>query len=348
MTVYFARPNLVDLGDATGYSLASGGPSANAKPTYAGDTVIFDANSGPRRTIGGYFTAYAVQMLMSVSMDFTSQIHLTKDSTLMGSVQGVVLDIYNGNNTGTTYSLEASRCLIGDLGVRFGGDGYWQIVGNLTTTGQIYVAGSSYTQYLYFTDYANVTCGSISVTGAAGSSCIFTGYGINLIVTGAPSSSGGTVCGIANVNAVNPNSLTLTDKSAMVKGVLLSDTWNFTNDTSTGQGTGGVQFNGNTNFSTFNGGKGAVNIFTASATYTATNWIMDGSGQYNIIKSTSTTPATLAKSGGGTIAANFCNFNYINCSTSPATTIRATNSKLTGGGTGITLVGMTSRFMPFF
>jgi hypothetical protein len=350
MTILYARPNLVDLGDVTGYSLTSGGPSANKTPTNALDTLVFDSNSGPRRSIAGYLPGYAVQLLMSVPMDIVGTVNLTKDSVLMGTVGGVTLQGYNGNSFDNIYHLDASQCVVGSQGLAMSGDTYWQLQGNFTTIGQIRIYGGTFDEYLYCTDGSTITCNTIFVTGSSPTTngTLFTGNGINLVVTGADNGTSVT-CNIANINAPGQVSITFTDKSSTLKTTLLgSATWNFTNDTGNAQGTGGVQFNGAVSFGTFNGGKGAINIFNAGSFYTATTWNLDGSGQYTVLKSTSTTPVQLGKPAGGTIAANFCNFNYINCATSPLTLIRATNSKLTGGGTGITLVGMTSRFMPFF
>jgi hypothetical protein len=347
MAFLYVRPNLVDFGDSTGYSLTSGGPSANRLPSFASDTVVFDSNSGPRRTISG--TLPIVQLLMTVSMDLVNVVQLTKDSYLWGSVPGVILSgVYNDNSFSNVFELGAGQCTIGSQGLKFDGDGYWRISGPLTTTGRLAVDAGSGTQYLYCSDGFSITCGSISVTG--GSGVLFVGTSLNLTVTGAPSSSGGNVCNIQHINGTSTNTIAITDKSALVKGIVLADgAWSVTNNTGNGQGTGGIQLNSNPTFGIFDCGKNAaVTTFVGGNQVVATNWIMDGSGQYSIVKSSSTTPVTLAKSGGGTIAANFCNFNYINAATSPATAIRATNSKLTGGGTGITLVGMTSRFMPFF
>jgi hypothetical protein len=352
MATYYARPNLMDLGDVTGWSLTSGGPSANAKP---GDislgTAIFDSNSGPRRTITGGF-GYAAQVIMSVPMDFAATLKLMGDCILKGTAKGVQLTGYGGNdNNSNIYTLDASQCVIGSSGLDMWSiECYWKLVGNLTTTGQISIIDTTDKHYLYSTPGSTITCSYIILSGTDGSGVpmvvLFTGGSLNLVLTGAANSN------LPNVNSPGTITVTVTDQSATVKTLSLAagTSWSIINNTGNGQGTGGLQLGGGaTSFGTFDCGKNAaVTIFPTGVTYAATSWIMDGSGQHNLIKSITTTPATLAKTGGGTIAANFCNFNYINAATSPATAIRATNSKLTGGGTGITLVAQTSRFMPFF
>jgi hypothetical protein len=359
-TTYYARANLNDLGDATGYSLTSGGPSAGVKPAlYYNDIVIFDQNSGPSRSISGAWVNSGVQLQMLASsnpMDFAGALYLTKDCIVKGTAAGIVLCGSGSAFNGASYNLDASQCVVGAQGLRMAsGDSYWTIVGNFTTTGGITLSGTSYDQDLFFTAGAIITCSAISVTGSGTNSyaTLYTGYGITIVVTGAPPNNGGNVCNISSMNGPGTTTVILTDKGPMAKSVLLLNaagvSWNFVNNTGNGQGTGGVQFNTTHVFSTYDCGKGAVNNFGGGYSYTAANWIMDGAGQYNTIVGfviNNVTAASLIKSGGGTIAANFCSFSAINATGSPATAIRATNSKMTGS-TGITLVGQTSRTMVF-
>jgi hypothetical protein len=352
MTTYYARANLNDLGDTTGYSLTSGGASAGAKPSSYLDNLIFDQNSGPTRTItGSPGRGYigGVDMTNSNPMNFTGLLSLRGNSVLKGTVYKVEL---NGNTTtdGTQigYTLDASQCVVGNGGLTFGfTPANWTLRGgSFTTTGEVYVYDSTDSVAL-FAQNMTMTCAAISVVSHG---TLYAGLGgLNLIVTGIQ----GSFTSAVTLNSVNGSigSLTVTDTSSAIKTVSISGlTLAFANNTGNAQGTGGVQFGSNSNhtFTTFDAGKGATTIFPAGYSFTATNWILDGAGQYNTLKSTSTTLATLGKAGGGTIAANFCNFNYLGTVSSPATTVRATNSKSTGSSGGIVLVPQTGRGLQFF
>jgi hypothetical protein len=348
MTTYYARPNLNDLADTTGYSLTSGGPSAGAKPANYLDKLIFDQNSGPTRTItGSTGRGYigGVDMTNSNPMNFTGLLSLRGSSVLKGTVYKVEL---NGNTTtdGTQigYTLDASQCVVGNGGLTFGfTPANWTLSGSsFTTTGEVYVYDSTDSVAL-FAQNMTITCAAISVVSHG---TLYAGLGgLNLVVTGIQGSFSTAV----TLNSVNGSigSLIVTDTSSAIKTVNITGlTMAFVNNTGNAQGTGGVQFGSNSNhsFTTFDAGKGAITIFPATYTHTANNWIFDGAGQYNQIKSSTSSATYLMRAGNTTIAANFCSFTSISVS---ATTIRATNSKMVGC-TNITLVPQTGRGLQFF
>jgi hypothetical protein len=352
MTTYYARANLNDLGDATGYSLTSGGPSAGVAPTNPADRLIFDQNSGPTRTITGVipgtYNTIAVDMTNGNPMNFTQPLKLGGSSVLKGTVPGLILSGINQASGAAAYTLDASQCIVGTSGMTMSlAPVYWQLVGgSFTSLGPVTLPTGGSDTYQLAAQNMTLTCASISAAASPASFLMGLG-GLTIVVTG----SSGTVATLA-ASAVNASSYTLvlTDAGPNVKQVNLSAfPLNFTNNTGNAQGAGGVLFGtaGNATFSTFDAGKGAITTFQAGYVYTATNWILDGAGQYNQIKSSSPTVATLTKSGGGTVAANFCNFSYIAVSGSPVTNIRATNSKMVGC-TGITLVPQTGRGLQFF
>jgi hypothetical protein len=354
MTTYYARANLNDLGDTTGYSLTSGGPSAGARPSTSSDNLIFDQNSGPTRTITGSTTGlYFGGLIMSLGnpMNFTGTLNLLGNSVLKGTVYGLVLNGQTDSNGNViAYHLDATQCVVGDGGVKSNySPAYWVLDGStFVTTGEIYLNDS--TSYVTLAaQNMTVTCGAITVTDH-GRLSAGTG-GLNLVVTRTQGIFGAVVSMQAAVVNGSIGSLTVTDTSSAIKTVNITGlTMAFVNNTGNAQGTGGVQFGSSSNhtFTTFDAGKGATTLFIGGYSFTATNWILDGSGQYNTLKSTSTTLATLGKAGGGTIAANFCNFNYLGTVSSPATTVRATNSKSTGSSGGIVLVPQTGRGLQFF
>jgi hypothetical protein len=355
MATYYARANLNDLNDATGYSLTSGGPSAGVRPSGSTELIIFDQNSGPTRTISGSCPGmYGSPIDMSTGnpMNFTSSLTLTGSSTLKGTALGVTLSGINQSAGASPYSLDASQCLIGTGGLyMIYSPVYWSLIGGIfTTAGAITIPSSGSDQSVLYAQNMTLTCASIYAPYTPAKLSLGTG-GTTIVITGAGAASGTSSVVTLGDNAVNSGGFTLvlTDTGPYIKPVdiTVATPFNFTNNTGNGQGTGGVSFiRGGSTFATFDAGKGAVTTFLSSYAYTAANWILDGAGQYNQIKSSSTTTATLTKSGGGTVAANFCSFSYLTVSGSPLTTIRATNSKM-ASCTGITLVGQTSRTMVF-
>jgi hypothetical protein len=354
MTMY-ARANLMDFNDKTGWSLTSGGPSANALPSgYEG--IVFDQNSGPSRTITGNVSlgvAYvsSFDMTNSAPMTFTAiqRIQSGGLSTLKGTFAGG-LQFWNGGGT-DAHHLDASQAIVASY--QGSGDSAVVLMGDLVVTGGITLSGSTFNQSLYANGY-NITCAALSSTGAgtdsngASTKSYFSMSSGVLTLTG----TGAVLSIAANSGYLNGTTVVVTDQSDAVKTVSAPSIsiGTLINNTGNGRGTGGINlYSGPMTFGTFDAGKAmAVTAFNGGSAYSATNWILDGSGQLLTLKSNTTSAnAILIKNGGGTIAANFCNFSYITMGGSPATTARATNSKM-NNSTGITLVGQTSRAMVFF
>lgn len=357
MTLY-ARANLGDMNDTTGWSTTSGGPSAGRAPS-GYEKLIFDQNSGPSRTITGVVTAGSRQisgldMTNSNPMNFTGGFLIGGNSVLKGTFGPMQLWSAGGATKASPFTLDASQAVIASLTTY--GDNYTTLTGDLTVTGGINFTSSGYSDAYLTAQGHNITCSSFNCSGSGTDSsgtfyqAWFNLGGGTLTVTGSNASTGGSVLtgGGGGFYSSGGGTIILTDTSNAVKNVNFLGGGNFVNATGNGRGTGGVNFTMASSWGTFDGGKaGAVNTFRSDATYTATNWILDGSGTLITLKASGTTAAILAKSSAGTIPANFCNFSYIAAAASPATAIRATNSKMSNS-TGVTLVGMTSRSMPFF
>jgi hypothetical protein len=125
MATYYALPTLSVWGSTSGWSLTSGGADAGVAPD-TGDIAIFDANSGPARTItlASYFIAN-LQNLSGRTFTFsgTADFYITSGSTgaidLSNCVFLVRVYMY-GNTSGGSRNLRAVNASLQDLTILLG------------------------------------------------------------------------------------------------------------------------------------------------------------------------------------------------------------------------------------
>lgn len=356
MATMYAIPALTSWNTAGGWSATSGGASNGTYPA-SGDTVIFDANSGPSRTITLPVNSYAANMNTTGAAAMTFSGTLTVFCSYGGTINLTgSTSITSINATGITSSnttimyINAPNVTIGSLVL----NGCVSFSSSITITGVITMnsLGDSTNGYYPYTlsgNGANVTCGSLySAVVASASATVDFGYG-TWTFTGAVMNSN-YVLYLSSVSVVNGSS---TVKFSYGAGVTTTPNIfsNFPSNTNVwvaNTGTVAAYFNFAFTCYSFRVDPGCTVKFATSGSYTATSWQITGTPAFPITLSSTTagTQGTLAKAGGGTAYFDYCSLKDLNGS--PAGSIVARGSTNAGNVTNITFFKARPNLFTYF
>ena len=360
---------MLDFEDASGWSLSSGGPSMgkslSRNNTYDYD-VIFDANSGPSRTITGRLQVTSIDMSGSKPMVFEGMpsafvadcLAVSESSTINGTVQAV--RVIRGTSAQT---LKTLKLVAGTVLDRLSVAGIWQLASPLVVTTELTIQNAQLTDTTFYARGFPVSCGSFHFASNHESYlCRVYLEGANLEVLKSVGVTAPAVLHM-NTNVSGGNgagmvfdhgggSIFVRDKTAAIKVINARgfNFGNFVNDTEGGLEWASIGSGVTFSFVSYDAGKNTVNRFPQAHYFTAATWIMDGAGQYTTIQMTTTTGTRpiITKSGGGQITANYCKFQNISVQT--GTNIKALNSVDLGGNTGTAIAYsfVNSRFLSHY
>ncbi len=322
---------------AGNWSSTSGGASNGSYPQGT-DDVVFDANSGPSRTItiSGTPQIKSLTTVGANAMTFgTTQLSVFGSVNLTGTTSFAYLFC---GSASTDYSVTFGNCTIGTLYIDCGS---WtaSLGSNVTLTTQLTVNAGTFNGNTY-----NITTPQIILQGGT----------LNM------SSSLWTVTGSGNNTFSNNGGCTIVPGTSTLKFTysgssdieFYSSAKTYGNLWVARSGSGSFKFNllatnnGNT-FANIKISAGSNVILPANATTTASSFTIDGTGAViNLISGSTGTAATLAKSGGGTVYVDYCSIKDITAS--PSSTFYARNSTNVSGNTNWTFIPGNSKFMTFF
>lgn len=322
----FARSALTVWDNATtgGWSNASGGADNGLVPTSA-DNVVFDASSGPARTIvcDGSGACNNLTTVGANAMVFsTSTMPISGNADLSGMTSA---------------------------GIQFVGSGARTLKGQSVAFGNVTCGASTTLTLLSDMSCSSLSYGSTSTFNANGFNVTIpaflgSGFGSLTLGSGVWTLTGtGTIFTPASTTITTGSTIKITDTSATLKS--FSGTQTYNNLVVSGGGAGfGV---GTTTFNNVTLAAGASLTVSAGATLTVASLTADGTGAPITIKSfTSGSAAGLTKSGGGTVYVDYCSIKDITAS--PGSTFFARNSTNVSGNTNWTFIPGNSRFMAFF
>lgn len=337
MTTMYARSALVDWDDTTvgGWSNSSGGASNGTVPQST-DSVVFDANSGAARTIGGGvgngkcldLTTTGSNAMVLSTVDCYGHCNLS-----------AMTSIANLYMRGASKNLTLGSCVITNVILVYAAASNMTLQSNLTLTGNnsyLYVEGS------FIANGYNVSIGRLQIP--SGSAGLNMGSGTWTVYGDASGASG-------NVWDVH-SSATVVAGTSTIKITHLVGTKNFIGGGKTyynlwHAGEDPLVLSGANTFNDILVGSWATLKLTSGVTQTCTTFRANGAGAPITISSTTpASAATLAKSGGGTVYIDYCSIRDITAS--PGSTFFARNSTNVSGNTNWTFVPNNSAFLAFF
>lgn len=319
----------------TNWSATSGGAGGASAPTSA-DNVFLDAASGAVTvTLSGGVSACADLTCTGFTGTLTGAVAFNVYGSLLFSagmtVSTSVSVSFRATTTGKTITSNGKTIA---PTVNFTGTGGWTLQdafscstithtqGALDTNGQAVSAG-----------YSNAGTGTRSLTLGATVWTMSSNWSWSISGTGMTLSAGTSTIKLGN----NPST-----NAQFFEG----NGYTYYNVEIPGTGNNVVTVSGNNTFNTFTISRTSAFTlkFTDGSTQTIANWVGSGTpGNFVTITNTaSTTAATLAKSGGGTVTLDYSLISWITAS--PVSTWSATNSRNLGNNTNITFTSLPTRY----
>lgn len=333
MATMYAIPALTlwDSSNAGGWSNTSGGASNGTVPTSATD-VIFDANSGPSRSIGTGTNAMCLTLNTTGAnaMTFTASNGMTAHGNvnLTGSVSFDTLLA----GTGVAINLTSGSATIGTLNMS--GASLVTLQDDLVVTSSITLGSAT----SFNANNHNVTLPSLSYTGTA---TMTMGSGTwTMTGTGTVWNMGGTITVVPGTSTIK-----LTGNSASTitfngNSKTYNNFWNATT------GAGACHIAAGNTFNNVRINAGRTQTFGHSFGHTFASFTADGTGSPITIQTENPgTHAAFAKTGGGSIYLDYCSIKDIHAT--PSSTWNARNSTNVSNNTGITFIPGNSKFLQF-
>lgn len=339
MATFYALPSLTSL-NGPGWSLASGGAPTSGAPGSA-DYVVFDANSGPSRAIsggGGGRTIRGFSTAGANPMTFTAPGTLSIISSLV-DLTGTIncgLDLYFYG----ACSLRSGACPIANVKV-INYSGYsLQILDDLVCLGVLKVeenTSSDGDSVVTVLNGANVTTPSILLEEA---STLLMGSGTWTLTA----DSGSLIAGTGTVETNLSPTIKATGGGATTKSIGRAlngaSIWNATT------GSGGLTLLVSSNLNKFKVSGGSKTLLQQGSIMIAAVFEVDGAGALATIQSTSSTRASIDRTGSGPINFRYAQIQDINFV--PANTFFGSQCKDLGNNLGFTFRLGAPSFFPFF
>lgn len=364
MATYYALPGLVywrpygHNGSANAWSNTSGGAPVNYVPTQ-GDDVVFDANSGPSRTIyvrsgevyDDAISDYVTEHMQIRNLTFTGNGGITFESEntpsygepAILSVSGPSVSLNNCSfNLHVILDAPTSPRTVSLNGQYVQALNINTWVYTTTLLGGVWVGGALYIQggsggFYDFSGCTSVTVGSVTV--GSNTTNINMGTIIWTINSGNfdfSVNTSGTISGSPTIKFTASGGTQTFNGGGKTYGTV----WNAT---SAGAA---LQLNGTSTVGTLTLGAGTTTTLLGSCT--TTNLVADGSGGKVTLKSYQAgTQRTLTKAGGGVAYLDRCDIKDINFS--PSNTFYARSSSVnSGNNTNITFWPDNQKMLNFF
>jgi hypothetical protein len=353
MATMYALPALTTWAVAGGWSNTSGGASNGAFPSSTTD-VVFDANSGPSRTISASGSCASITTAGANPMTFTGTLNASGTSIdLTGTVSVAGISIQNGIGTSpagnatlkaqgvvfASMTVSCSLSLLSDLNVS-----------TTFTLADVLDAGSTSIPYNFTDNGHNITVPAF-VKGNGGNGGGQIGFSGVWTLTGAATPFGLFSMGNSSF-VVSTGTLKFSNSSSTAKSSYLPSS-NSINVVIEATGSGGISLslNGSTVLSSFKVQAGCTVKFGTSTgssfTLTAGSFAFNGAfGSPITLTASTTVQIGLIMTGGGKTYLDVCNYSWLNCS--PANSFVARASTDGGNNTGITTYKAKPNLLAFF
>jgi hypothetical protein len=316
----------------TKWATTSGGAGGAAVPT-SSDNVYLDANSGSgtvtintagRTCLDLICTGFTGTLAINQTISIYGSLTLASGMTLTGTVTitGVT---FAATSSGKTITC-AGKTIPGSTTINgIGGEWILQDAWVSDSARNFNIAGGTFDA-----NNQNVTCGRLSSSNS-NTRTIKMGSGTwTLNITGSA-----TVWDMTTTTNLTLNCNTSTIKLTGARTgnqTFISGSQTFYNFEDNSSGAFVLTTTGSPTFNSFKMSAGRTVKITAGTTLTSTTFDLNGTAG-NLITITSDTASahTIAKAGGGTVVADYCDISY--STASPAATFSATNSTDSGNNT---------------
>lgn len=350
MALLYALPSLTNWQTVGGWSTSSGGAPSGSIPN-DGSEIVFDANSGPARTItlpanGSVCRSITTAGANNITLTGTLNLYHTLNNVADFSGLSSATRLWLTLRENTAFSNFSLSIIPGNI--VFTNITNTVPTNTLTLLGDLFCEGQLSPQGGGIS--VDVNGHNLTVSNLGSFSAFNNIYlrGGTLVLTGSGTVMSSNVNNLSSVGGGGTIKLTNTSSDIKTIGVALNtgSTTQLNLVLETGSGSGAVNLTGANKLNNLFLRYGSSLVLPASTNTQVASMTADGTGgMINISSSTPGTAATLTKTGGGTVDVNYCNIKDITAS--PADTFTARNSKNLGNNTNWTFIPPNDRFFQF-